>query len=254
MVLARCQWSMLFSALAWPLVIGSGGCGLLHGACARAALRSRWRGSSRYHFRSLSTCCAVVKLAVPAAFDVGGSSGLNIVAPSFANDGNGPPIPAGSRSRGHVVTVLGVIKPPCPQGVNFTGEAGFAGQPKPGTIWGTCWMLNRMLDAPFRDASRTMGYRMVWVDGREQAESSQTPPISNECRLACVSVSGAPGGRLCFAFFFYYSSAAGVGVVSPCVGLGLACLSSSWRLQTRAGRNGVPVAISPTGSEMTVGD
>lgn len=96
--------------------------------------------------------------------------------------------------------------------------------------------------------------RQVWVDGREQAESSQTPPISNKCRLVCVSVSGAPGGRLCFAFFFYYSSAAGVGVVSPCVGLGLACLSSSWRLQTRAGRNGVPVAISPTGSEMTVGD
>lgn len=79
-----------FFCPAWPLVIGSGGCGLLHGACARAALRSRWRGSSRYHFRSLSTCCAVVKLAVPAAFDVGGSSGLNIVAPNFANDGNGP--------------------------------------------------------------------------------------------------------------------------------------------------------------------
>lgn len=35
----------------------------------------------------------------------------------------------------------------------------------------------------------------------------KTPPIStviSAVSLVCVSVSGAPGGRLCFAFFFCY--------------------------------------------------
>lgn len=69
-----------------------------------------------------------------------------------------------------------------------------------------------------------------WEEGK-QAESSQKlrSSVMSAISLVCVSVSGAPGGRLCFAFFFLlltitYSSAAGVGVVSPCVSV------SAWRV------------------------